>query len=243
LKKDNVVINFDVVIDTPKGRLFAVRFKRHGQETSLLQAPVKKPKPDLNVKKAHALLGHQSEAITRQICNTLGWTLARGSLGVCEPCALAKAKQKNVPNELKSYAEKDKTKQTAFLDQCIVKDTFGGRSNKRPNLVWWILVLGHAGLKFAKFFRAKNKMIEPTAEFLHQLVEDGGGPAKLRMDNAGENVKLQQRMASSDWKLPIKVEFTARNTPQQNSLAETAFTTMTGRAKALFNAAMVPIQF
>jgi hypothetical protein len=51
-------------------------------------------------------------------------------------------------------------------------------------------------------------------EFLYQLVENGGGPAKLRMDNARENVKLKQRMESSDWKLAIKVKFTARNTPQ-----------------------------
>jgi hypothetical protein len=29
------------------------------------------------------------------------------------------------------------------------------------------------------------------AEFLHQLVENGGGPAKLQMNNAGKNVKLK----------------------------------------------------
>jgi hypothetical protein len=56
----------------------------------------------------------------------------------------------------------------------------------------------------------------------------------------GENVKLKQRWESSNWKLPIKVEFTAWNTPQQNSLVETAFTTITGRANALFNAALAP---
>jgi hypothetical protein len=170
---------------------------------------VPKPKPDMNVKKAHALLGHPSEAITRQICKTLGWTLARGSLGVCEPCALAKAKQKNTTAAPKSYEDKDKSKQIAYLDQCMVKDTFAGDRKPRPTLVWWIMVLGYAGLKFTKFFKAKNKMIEPTAEFLNQLIEKGEGPAKLRMDNAGENVKLKQRMESSDWKLPIKVEFTA----------------------------------
>jgi len=158
-------------------------------------------------------------------------------LGVCESCALAKAKQKNVPYDMKSHDKKDKSKQTAYLDQCLVKDTITG---KRANWVWWIMVLGYAGLKITKFFRAKNKMIEPTAELLHQLHEEGNGSAKLRMDNAGENIKLKQRMESSAWKLPIKVEFTARNTPQQNSPAETSFTTITGRAKAMFNAARIP---
>ncbi|MGL4350010.1 MAG: hypothetical protein ACRCT2_05465, partial [Plesiomonas shigelloides] len=61
------------------------------------------------------------------------------------------------------------------------------------------------------------------------------------MDNGGENLKLQKRMASADWKIPIKVEFTARNTPQQNSPAETSFTTITGRAKALLINAKVPL--
>jgi hypothetical protein len=63
----------------------------------------------------------------------------------------------------------------------LVEDIFSG---KRPNLVWLILVLGHAGLEFTKFFPAKNKMIESVAEFLHQLVGNDGSPAKLQMDNA-----------------------------------------------------------
>jgi hypothetical protein len=129
---------------------------------------------------------------------------------VCEPCAVAKAKQKNISGDPKTYDNKDKSKQTVFLDQGLVKDTFAG---KRLTLVWWIIVLGYAGLKFTKFFQAKNKMIEPTAEFLHQMIENDSSPAKVRMDNAGENVKLKQRLESSDWKLPIKVEFTTRNTP------------------------------
>jgi hypothetical protein len=92
----DVVINFDIVIDTSKGWLFAAQleFKRPALKTSLTQAPTIKPKPDMNIKRAHALLGHASETITRQICKTLGWTLGRGSLGVCEPCAMDKAEQK-----------------------------------------------------------------------------------------------------------------------------------------------------
>ena len=92
----------------------------------------------------------------------------------------------------------------------------------------------------SKFFRSKNSMIEPAAEFFHRMHTEGNGPAKLRMDNGGENLKLQKRMASADWKIPIKVEFTARNTPQQNSRAETSFTGLSGRARAMMNAANIP---
>jgi len=44
------------------------------------------------------------------------------------------------------------------------------------------------------------------------------------MDGAGENIKLKKRIDSVDWKLGIDYEITARNTPQQNHLAEVAFT-------------------
>jgi len=43
------------------------------------------------------------------------------------------------------------------------------------------------------------------------------------MDNAGENKALQSRVNSVDWKLNIKVEYTALNTPQENSLAKQNF--------------------
>ena len=45
---------------------------------------------------------------------------------------------------------------------------------------------------------------------------------KLRMDNAGENIALEKRLKSEAWKIPVEIEYTARDTPQQNSLAEVA---------------------
>ena len=55
------------------------------------------------------------------------------------------------------------------------------------------------------------------------------------MDNAGENKALQKRMKSHDWKelSEIECEFTARDTPQQNSLAERAIDTVMSRARAM----------
>ena len=32
-------------------------------------------------------------------------------------------------------------------------------------------------------------------------------------DNAGENKKLEKRCGSADWKLDVKFEYTARDTP------------------------------
>ena len=64
----------------------------------------------------------------------------------------------------------------------------------------------------------------------------------LRMDNAGENKKLQQRLESSDWKLDPTIEFTARATPQHNARAELAFPSIANKGRAMMSAANLPIE-
>ncbi len=53
----------------------------------------------INVKQAHEYLGHLSKDTTRKMAKRLGMTLSRGSLPVCKPCTIAKAKQRNIPKE------------------------------------------------------------------------------------------------------------------------------------------------
>jgi hypothetical protein len=43
------------------------------------------------------LLGHKSEANTRKSAKALGIVITRGKMEVCKACALAKAKQKDMP--------------------------------------------------------------------------------------------------------------------------------------------------
>ena len=66
-------------------------------------------------------------------------------------------------------------------------------------------------------------MIEPTLKLFHQLEAHNLKIDNVHMDNAGENTKPDKRAHSSDWKMKIKFELTARNTPQQNHLAELGF--------------------
>ena len=65
-------------------------------------------------------------------------------------------------------------------------------------------------------------MVEPTCEFLHKLKSRGIPVKIIRLDPGGENLKLEKRAASVDWKelQPLDFEFTSRDTPQHNSLAE-----------------------
>ena len=55
----------------------------------------------------------------------------------------------------------------------------------------------------------------------------------VRCDNGGENLKLEKRCNGVEWKLNVNFEYTAKDTPQQNSLVEVGFTTIGNRGKAM----------
>ena len=60
------------------------------------------------------------------------------------------------------------------------------------------------------------------------------------MDNGGENLVLERRAQSKDWQWGMQFEKTARDTPQQNSLAEVGLATVASRARALMTRANLP---
>ena len=78
-------------------------------------------------------------------------------------------------------------------------------------------------LKFSNFYEKKNSMVEPTLQLLHLLAQHDHEVEVVRMDNAGENKLLKDRAHSADWKLPLKFEISAKDTPQQNHLVELGF--------------------
>ena len=95
-------------------------------------------------------------------------------------------------------------------------------------------------MKVSGFYPAKKKFIEHFCKCLQQQKVRGKPVKIIRMDNAGENKALHDRMTCTEWKLDSKVEFTARDTPQQNLLMEQAFQTIAAKARACLNAAKVP---
>ena len=97
-------------------------------------------------------------------------------------------------------------------------------------------------LKFSDFFEKKSGMVEPTCEQISKW-KGAGMPVKfIRLDNAGENTDLQKRTESSDWKFGIEFEYTARDTPQQNHLAELGFAILANRGRAVLHRANIPTE-
>jgi hypothetical protein len=85
-------------------------------------------------------------------------------------------------------------------------------------------------------------MIEPACAQLQKWKQAGLGVTHIRLDNAGENTKLQERAESAAWKLGVKFEYTARDTPQQNHLAELGFAILGNKGRACMVVAHVPME-
>jgi hypothetical protein len=90
------------------------------------------------------------------------------------------------------------------------------------------------------FFAKKNEMVEPTCVQLNKWKQAGKTVKYIRLDSAGENLKLEVRSASADWKLLIQYEYTARDIPKQNHYAEMGFAVLANCNRALMYRANVP---
>mgnify|MGYP006178161795 FL=1 len=146
MAKGGVKIMFDIVVNTNHGRLYAIQLKRgagqfagqfEGNEVTMIKSDVlpgctPKSGVTMNIMQAHQRLGHPSEEITRKIAKELNWSITRGALGVCEPCSVAKARQKNI-TKMPPKEKPDKKNQIAYLDQCLIKDI---TMTKQLHWVW-----------------------------------------------------------------------------------------------------------
>jgi hypothetical protein len=97
------------------------------------------------------------------------------------------------------------------------------------NPVWLMKVDEATQMKFSSFHSSKNAIVEAACKQFNRWKQNGKPVQIICCDNAGENKLLEQRANSVMWQLSIDFEYTARNTPQQNSLAEVAFATIANR--------------
>jgi hypothetical protein len=95
-------------------------------------------------------------------------------------------------------------------------------------------------MKFVDFFETKNGMVEPMCKKFKLWEQHSHKAEVVCMDNGGQNVKLENRAKSKDWQLGIVFEKTARDMPQQNSLAEIGLTVIANKACTLMAQPNVP---
>ncbi len=165
-----------------------------------------------------------------------GWTITRGPLGVCESCANAKARQKNVP-KISTGEQATVINGRWFHDSSTLRLHKG---DKGSNKIWDLTVDELTGIPFTGIHNKKNEFIESMCQKNQAQTARGHPVLIMRQDNAGENKKLKKRFKSAYWKLPVKMEYTAANTPQQNPLVEVKFIYLASKARGAMHAAEVP---
>ena len=237
LEKDSVSICFDIVIPTEKGAIYCAYLKR-GAEMINMAANPRATVTTMTIRQAHERFGHNNEDATRLAAKHMGIKILPGTMEPCDGCTMAKAKQKNVPRVNQIHVRSIKFGERMFSDISTIKQLEEGPAVTKPN--WHILVDEATRMKFSTFYESKNGMVEKTCERFHRW-KLAGHPVKfVRQDNAGENRLLQARSDSAAWKLGVMFEYTARDTPQQNHLAELAFATLINKSRAMLAAANIP---
>jgi hypothetical protein len=166
----------------------------------------------MTIQQAHEKLGHFGEDAARATSSVLGWRITRGRLVPCDACAAAKAKQKNVPRTSRNHEKASKEAGRIFLDNTTIKGPDKENTVTKPN--WRIMVDKRANLKFTDFFATKDGMVEPTCVQLNKWNQAKFAVRWIRLDNPGENKKLQEMSESANWKLGFTFEYTVRDTPQ-----------------------------
>jgi len=239
LYKGDKRLKFDKKICTTKGTLFAMKIEQN-EEISAITQVRSENKKELSVVEAHNRLGHLSVKLTEEVARNLGWRLS-GDLDRCEDCAIGKGKQKNVIKR-SNHIIAEKVGERLFLDLAAVFEERNSDAPADPTKkgYWRILVDEASQFKISDFFSSKRDMIEPTCEKIFKWQSEGKSIKYIRCDDGGENRGLKNRLQSSDWKIPIKFEFTGRDTPQRNHLAEVALATIAGRGRAIMSAANIP---
>ena len=160
----------------------------------------------------------------------------------CKHCACSKAKQKFVSKEATAEKSKKPCKRVYLDLSKITVPHDDGTESKTNKKNWRIMVDEATGKKWSSFHDSKSGMVEPTCKLLNVLKSKGLPVMKIHLNPAGENVKLEKRAKSTDWAIlqPINFEYTSRDTPQHNCLAELSFPNLAGKARAMMSAVHCP---
>ena len=205
-----------------------------------------KKKICVHVNEAHELLGHAGgEDRIRCTIKALGMELKRGRMYKCEPCAIGKAKQKSIPRatDLSNESKATIAGGRMNLDLTSLKNPKNTDPNDKSKFIlrnqMRLLHDEYSEMRFVRWHATKDDMVIPVCELFAECRSKGKIIQRLRMDGAGENQLLEKTLNSSDWKEYPDIEYTARNTPQQNGQAEVAIFAFANRCRSLMAAANV----
>ncbi len=115
---------------------------------------------------------------------------------MCESCANAKARQKNVP-KISTGDKATVINGRWFHDSSTLKVHKGEKGSSKI----WDLTVDEllTGIPFTGIYNKKNEFIESMCQRIQAQTAKGRPVLIMRQDNAGENKKLEKRLHSAGY--------------------------------------------
>jgi len=225
LKKGKNSLMFDREIKTNRGVLSAVEIYPRLEEGANLAMFEEGKTVDVNY--AHRVWNHVPEDSLKCTADHYGWRLS-GNLEPCEDCAKSRARQKNVKKETEE--EHHNPGELFYIDiSHTLAKSYGGNE-------YWVLVVDAATSEsWSCFVKHKDDQNDYLVKFFKKLKAKGVKPKAIRLDNSGENKKLQKMCEEEG--LDIEFQFTPRDSPQFNGKVERKFQTLWSCTRSVMNAA------
>ena len=191
----------------------------------------------LNSGKAYDILGHCNRRAIIEVAEALKWVITGVENKPCMHCTTVKGKRKALNRT--GNPKRRKSNGRIGIDISTIKSSKNSDIIvSKPN---WIMVIDErSGLQLSSFHKNKDDIVPYLADKFSMFTYDGSPVLKVRCDNAGENKSTEREVNSRKWRLNIKFEYTARNTPQQSLFTKIAISTMVNRGRAILNRANVP---
>lgn len=193
---------------------------------------IKKIKMDINM--FHRLIGHPYQERLKQTEKYYDYELT-GKLEHFIDCSLAKARRRIIPNSSPNQELKPAERICIDITYPLEKSLCGTR-------YLLLVVCQFTKYKFGGFLKEKSK----TTEFMIKLIKNieritDWKVKKLRCDNSGENLPLNQDYFLSFFP-SIEIEYIAPYSPKQNGLVERILAIVSDGIRSLLNGEKFPLK-
>jgi hypothetical protein len=213
LTKGSASITFDGIIKSSDGTVSGIKMVSLDSSTAYVAQNKADSSKGIDVNKFHEMIGHCGVDRLKKTAQVDRLKL-KGNFKVCEDCAVAKARQKNLNKDWKGGNQVPGER--FYLDISSIRDESYGVS-----CFWVLLVDDYTDYCWSIFLKHKSDLKGKVMTLLTDLEIAGINVKNIRGDDSGENKALFEACQSQAY--GVKFEFSGPRTPQQNGKVERKF--------------------
>lgn len=148
IEKQNFALYFDHQFEMKTGFSVGVHLKQGSKDQAQV---ILKPGTKMTINQVHNMLGHASMKTCREMAKYYGWIIL-GQDYVCDSCAHAKAKQKNISKEV--------TRETTIGQKMLI-DISSIKAKSYGGSKFWLLLMDDASdYCWSYFLKKKSELAD-----------------------------------------------------------------------------------